>query len=93
MLVDESYDHRVDVWSLGVLMFECLVGRPPFEASGVDETHRRIRGAEVAFPEQPALSAPARQLCRSLLQKEPDERARLQEVVEHEWCATTDSSA
>ena len=101
-------------------MFECLVGRPPFEAKGVEETHQvrpsrvsrhlrsararflaalppiaprsrsqRIRDAEVVFPEEPALSAPARQLCASLLQKVPEERAKLEAVAEHEWCATS----
>jgi eukaryotic-like serine/threonine-protein kinase len=25
-----SVDHRADVWALGVIAFECLMGRPPF---------------------------------------------------------------
>ena len=30
VLTDTTYDHRVDIWSVGVIMFECLFGYPPF---------------------------------------------------------------
>jgi len=30
ILVDKKYDERVDIWSIGVIMFECLFGYPPF---------------------------------------------------------------
>jgi serine/threonine-protein kinase len=32
-----SIDHRSDVWALGVMAFECLLGYPPFVASGLGE--------------------------------------------------------
>ena len=33
---------QVDLWSLGVLTYEFLVGKPPFEAESNNETYRRI---------------------------------------------------
>lgn len=33
---------QVDLWSLGVLCYEFLVGTPPFEAEGHHDTYRRI---------------------------------------------------
>jgi len=32
-----SVDHRTDVWALGVMAFECLLGYPPFVASGLGD--------------------------------------------------------
>jgi serine/threonine protein kinase len=32
-----SVDHRTDIWALGVMAFECLLGYPPFVASGLGD--------------------------------------------------------
>ena len=34
MLLKKGYDTRVDIWAIGVLIFELLVGRPPFGNNG-----------------------------------------------------------
>ena len=34
--------NQVDLWSLGVLTYEFLVGKPPFEAESNNDTYRRI---------------------------------------------------
>ena len=36
-MLGESYDYRVDIWSLGVLMFELLTGKAPFDAEETEE--------------------------------------------------------
>lgn len=84
-MLGESYDHRVDIWSLGVLMFELLVGKAPFDAPETEQTQLRIRSDEVAFPEDGTLSAEARELLLALLQKKPDRRLSLQAVLDHPW--------
>ena len=46
---DGSYDERVDLWSLGVLMYEFLVGEAPFEDTFAMTTRRIARG-EMSIP-------------------------------------------
>lgn len=43
----------VDLWALGVLIYELLVGRTPFKARSVDEMYERIAAGEYAFPPPP----------------------------------------
>ena len=82
------YDKRVDTWALGVLMYECLVGTPPFEVpDSVEETHARITSGVVDFPDEPALSADAKDLIVKLLQREPSRRLGLHEVLQHPFLA------
>ena len=40
MIENKDHDHSVDIWALGVLAYEFLVGSPPFEAEG----HSEARG-------------------------------------------------
>lgn len=42
MIEGRMHDEKVDLWSLGVLCYEFLVGMPPFEADTYQETYRRI---------------------------------------------------
>lgn len=50
MVEGREHDETADVWSLGVLMYEFLVGSPPFEADGNRATYRRISNVDLHFP-------------------------------------------
>jgi len=81
MVEGGEHDASVDVWSLGVLMFEFLVGRPPFEAEQHTDTYRRIAQVDLQIP--PNLSAEARDLLCRLLVKEPKARLPLSMCLAH----------
>eukprot|EP00743_Colponemidia_sp_Colp-15_P001581 GILK01001727.1.p1 GENE.GILK01001727.1~~GILK01001727.1.p1 ORF type:complete len:380 (+),score=33.60 GILK01001727.1:100-1140(+) len=83
MIESQEHDFRVDVWSLGVLCFEFLVGYPPFEATGHTETYRRIAKVDLVFP--PHVSAEAQDLICRLLVKNPRDRMQLEDVARHPW--------
>ncbi len=42
MIEGKTHDEKVDLWSLGVLCYEFLIGRPPFESQSHEVTYRRI---------------------------------------------------
>lgn len=50
MVEGREHDETADIWSLGVLCYEFLVGKPPFEAEGTRATYRRISSVDLRFP-------------------------------------------
>ena len=50
MIEDKPHDEKVDLWSLGVLCYELLIGKPPFETPTHDGTYQRITKVEYRFP-------------------------------------------
>lgn len=83
MVEGRKHDEQVDVWSLGVLMYEFLVGNPPFEAEGHNATYRRISRVDLRFPK--GLSEDAKDLIYKLLQKDPRKRMALDQIPKHPW--------
>lgn len=83
MVQGKTHNETVDLWSLGVLCYEFLVGRPPFESGTYEETYRKISKAIFKFPEH--VSESARDFIRSLLVVNPNERCKLDEVLRHPW--------
>ncbi|CAM9932709.1 unnamed protein product [Ectocarpus sp. 4 AP-2014] len=47
----------VDLWALGVLIYELLVGQTPFKSPSVEEMYERIAAGDYAFPKPPASPA------------------------------------
>ena len=83
MILGQEHDQNVDVWSLGVLMYEFLVGNPPFEAQGHHETYKKISKVDIKWPSH--VSADARDLISKLLVKDPNQRMSLDDVAHHPW--------
>jgi aurora kinase len=80
---DENwYTEAVDLWSLGVLTYEFVVGEAPFEDTPV-MTQRRIARCEMTIP--PFVSHEARDLIKRLLVLDPEKRLQLEEVEVHPW--------
>ena len=68
-----GHSFEVDIWSMGVICFTMLVGKPPYEASDVKSTYRRILANEYSFP-QDKVSNDARTFISSMLQTDPKMR-------------------
>jgi serine/threonine protein kinase len=83
MVEGRTHDEKVDLWSLGVLMYEFLVGTPPFEAEGHTQTYRRISRVDLKFPD--SVNEDARDLVKKLLVKEASERMPLKDIKNHPW--------
>ncbi|XP_037377020.2 aurora kinase A-like, partial [Talpa occidentalis] len=89
MIEGRMHDEKVDLWSLGVLCYEFLVGKPPFEASTYEETYKRISRVEFTFPD--FVPEGARDFISRLLKHNPSQRPTLKEVLEHPWVTANSS--
>ncbi|XP_018323148.1 aurora kinase C-like [Agrilus planipennis] len=83
MVHGKTHNEKVDLWSLGVLCYEFLTGKPPFESTSYDETYRKISKAIFTFPSY--VSEPAQHLISNLLVVNPDKRLDLNGILEHPW--------
>lgn len=83
MVNGKTHNEKVDLWSLGVLCYEFLVGKPPFESPTYDETYRKISKAMFMFPEH--MSEAAQDLIRNLLVVNPNKRLELDQILNHPW--------
>ncbi|EDV21284.1 uncharacterized protein TRIADDRAFT_30577, partial [Trichoplax adhaerens] len=84
MIIGDEHDDKVDLWSLGILCYEFLVGCPPFETKTHEDTYKRIIKVDLKFPEN-KLSPEAMDLIRKLLCRKPSERLSLDGVMSHPW--------
>lgn len=79
-----GYDEMCDWWSLGVIMYECLVGYPPFYAEDPMSTCRKIVNwpKTLVFPEEIKISSKAKDLVTKLIQH-PKSRLKFDEIKSH----------
>ncbi|NXF35988.1 ULK3 kinase, partial [Nyctibius bracteatus] len=84
MVCRQQYDARVDLWSVGVILYEALFGRPPFASRSFAELEEKIRSERaVELPSRPLLSPECRDLLGQLLERDPLKRISFEGFFAH----------
>lgn len=83
MIDRRGHDTRLDLWNLGVLLFELLVGRAPFQSTNQEELFSKIKSLKVGFPKN--FPDGAKNLVKGLLKANPDERITIVQLLQHPW--------
>ena len=83
-MIDRSgHTVKLDIWNLGVLLFEMLTSKAPFHSNSQTELFEKIRRVKIGFPKNfPIL---AKDLVKRVLRAPPEERITLDELFSHPW--------
>ena len=83
MAKKSGHNEMVDIWALGVLMFEFLAGYAPFSGSTPKELYSNIKKLKIHWPDDfPPL---AKNLITKILKLNPSERLNINEILDHAW--------
>lgn len=83
IMKNKKYDYKSDLWSIGIIFFEMLTGRTPFQAKNIYELIRKIENDKIKIPSKFNLSETCTELLTSLLQKNPDKRISWEDFFNH----------
>lgn len=73
----------MDIWSLGVIIYTLIIGKPPFETTDVKATYTRIKRNQYSFPDHVPITDEARDLISRILTGDPSARPTLDQICQH----------
>lgn len=95
--VGQRYDHAIDIWSLGGVLFYALTGEPPYPAkNGISYTELLHQIMTKRLNTQPLsqmnITDDGIHFLLQMLQRRPEQRATIEELRSHSWLKGTEFS-
>ena len=85
ILEKKGHSYEVDIWSLGVLAYTLLFGKPPFETTEVKQTYKRIKSNTFSYPENINVHPSAKKMLSNILVLDPMRRLSLDGILNCEF--------
>ena len=78
-----GHDEKIDIWGVGVLLFELLTGEAPWEGSDVNTVKQNIIKLNIKWPKK--MDPDAKDLISKILRYMPDDRPSLRKILNHPY--------
>ena len=91
MMHSKGVGKAADVYQLGAVLYELIVGFPPYYSDNIKELYERIKSAELKLPKY--ISEEGTDLLSKLLERELEKRITLESVKAHEFFKDIDWQA
>ncbi|XP_030439118.1 serine/threonine-protein kinase ULK1 isoform X5 [Gopherus evgoodei] len=84
VIMSQHYDAKADLWSIGTIIYQCLTGKAPFQASSPQDLRLFYEKNKMLMPNIPReTSSHLRQLLLGLLQRNHKDRMDFDEFFHH----------
>ena len=83
IIKEQGHDERVDVWCIGVLLFELTTATVPFPGNDLDTLKNNILKLKIAWPKD--INSDAKNLIMKILKLDPNDRLPLSEMISHRF--------
>mmetsp|Transcript_4043 Transcript_4043/g.6847 ORF Transcript_4043/g.6847 Transcript_4043/m.6847 type:complete len:123 (-) Transcript_4043:189-557(-) len=91
MLNKKGVSKSADVYQVGVVLYEMLVGIPPFYNENMDVLYRNINKGKLKLPQY--LSSEAKKCLQRILNKDPKKRPNIEQLMSDPFFADIDWAA
>ena len=81
IIKEKGHDEKVDIWCIGVLLFELMTGSIPFQGKDIESLKNNILHLKITWPKE--MNKDAKDLISKILKLDPSERITLEEMLEH----------
>ena len=86
IILKHKYDPRADLWSIGVILYECLFGKAPYSSRSIQELLDKVKSLQkIEIPPNTKISTECEDLLTRLLQHDPDRRITFDEFFNHDF--------